>query len=170
VVDGARSRHRCAIGCFVGSESHEGAVQMQISTIGLDIAKNAARPKSPRTSSGTLATVKVVVRSAAGTLCTQKPFSATHVLQPKAGKSMKHPTPSDFIVKVNESYVNVIFKPTDSDYNFGRLADPEDIARYGPLSRSPNVRHGNTGDTGDYPPEDVAQMAHSLAVKAITSP
>jgi hypothetical protein len=40
VVDGARSRHRCAIGCFVGSESHEGAVQMQISTIGLDIAKN----------------------------------------------------------------------------------------------------------------------------------
>src|SRR5205807_8575008 len=40
VVDGARSRHRCAIGCFVGSESHEGADQMQISTIGLDIAKN----------------------------------------------------------------------------------------------------------------------------------
>ena len=39
VVDGARSRHRCAIGC-VGSKSHEGAVQMQISTIGLDIAKN----------------------------------------------------------------------------------------------------------------------------------
>jgi hypothetical protein len=83
---------------------------------------------------------------------------------------MRHPTPSDFIVKVNESYVNVIFKPTDSDYNFGRLADPEDIARYGPLSRSPNVRHGNTSDTGDYPPEEVARMAHSLAVKAITSP
>ncbi len=28
VVDGARSRHRCAIGCFVGGESHEGAVQI----------------------------------------------------------------------------------------------------------------------------------------------
>jgi hypothetical protein len=41
VVDGARSRRRCAIGCFGGSESHEGrAVQMQITTIGLDIAKN----------------------------------------------------------------------------------------------------------------------------------
>src|SRR5260370_41601174 len=40
VVDGARSRHRCAIGCFVGRESQHGAVQMQISTIGLDIAKN----------------------------------------------------------------------------------------------------------------------------------
>jgi hypothetical protein len=49
-------------------------------------------------------------------------------------------------------------------------ADPEDIALYGPLLQSPNVRHGNTGDTGDYPPEEVAQVAHSLAVKAITTP
>src|SRR5262252_3754079 len=62
------------------------------------------------------------------------------------------------------------FKPSNSDYNFGRLADPGDIARYGPLSQSPNVRQGNTGDIGDYPPEEVAQMAHSLAVKAITTP
>jgi hypothetical protein len=83
---------------------------------------------------------------------------------------MKQPTPSDFIVNVKESSVSVIFKPNNSDYNFGRLADPEDIARYGPLSQSPNVRHGTTGDTGDYPPEEVAQMAHSLAVKAITTP
>jgi len=63
----------------------------------------------------------------------------------------------------------VTFKPTDSSYSFGRLADPEDIARYGPLSRLPNMRHGKTGDTGAYPPEEVAQMAHSLAVKAIKS-
>jgi hypothetical protein len=82
---------------------------------------------------------------------------------------MKHPSPSDFIVNVQESHVSVIFKPSNSDYYFGRLADPEDIARFGPLS-SPNVRHGNTGDTGDYPSEEVAQMAHSLAVKAITNP
>jgi hypothetical protein len=81
---------------------------------------------------------------------------------------MKHPTPSDFIVDVQESHVSVIFEPSHS-HSFGRLADPEDIARFGPLS-SPNVRHGNTGDTGDYPPEEVAQMAHSLAVKAITTP
>jgi methionine-R-sulfoxide reductase len=79
---------------------------------------------------------------------------------------MKHPTPSDFILNVEESHVSVIFKPSNSDYYFGRLADPEDIARFGPLS-SPNVRQGNTGDTGDYPSEEVAQMAHSLAVKAI---
>ena len=52
---------------------------------------------------------------------------------------MRHPTPSDFIVNVKESHVSVIFKPSDSYYNFGRLADPEDIARHGPLSQSPNV-------------------------------
>src|SRR5262249_35225477 len=60
---------------------------------------------------------------------------------------MKHPTPSDFIVEAKEAHVSVIFKPSDSHYNFGRLADPEDIAQYGPLSRSSNVRHGKTGDT-----------------------
>jgi hypothetical protein len=81
---------------------------------------------------------------------------------------MKQPTASDFIVKVKESSVSVIFKPTNSDYSFDRLADPKDIARYGPLSRSPNVGYGDTGDTGDYPPKEVAQMAHSLAVKVIT--
>src|SRR5215831_14632959 len=63
---------------------------------------------------------------------------------------MKHPTPSDFIINVEESHVSVIFEPSNSDYYFGRLADPEDIARFGPLS-SPSVRPGSTGDTGDYP-------------------
>ena len=52
---------------------------------------------------------------------------------------MKQPTRSDFIVEVKESSVSVIFKPRNSDYNFVRLANPEDIARYGPLSQSPNV-------------------------------
>jgi hypothetical protein len=83
----------------------------------------------------------------------------------KAGNSMKHLTPSDFIVNVS-----VIFQPSDSHYSFGRLADPEDIARHGPLSTSPNARHAKIGDTGDYPSEEVAQMAHPLAVKGITTP
>jgi hypothetical protein len=81
---------------------------------------------------------------------------------------MKHPTPSDFTVEAKEGHVSVIFKPSDSHYNFDHLADPEDIARYGPLSRS-NVRHGKTGDTGEYPENEVAQMAHTLAVKAVTT-
>jgi hypothetical protein len=83
---------------------------------------------------------------------------------------MKHPTASDFAVEVSEANVSVIFKPTDSHYTFGRLADPEDIARYGPLSRSPSVRHGLTGDTGAYPSEEVVELALTLAVKAITTP
>lgn len=82
---------------------------------------------------------------------------------------MKHPTASDFAVEVSEANVSVIFKPSDSHYIFGRLADAEDIARYGPLSPSPNVRHGLTGDTGAYPPDEVAKLAHTLAVKAITT-
>jgi hypothetical protein len=86
------------------------------------------------------------------------------------GSAMKHPTPSDFIVEVSEAHVSVIFKPSDSHYSFGRLADPEDIARYGPLSRSTSVRHGGTGDTGAYPSDEVAELAHTLAVKAITTP
>jgi hypothetical protein len=83
---------------------------------------------------------------------------------------MKQPTPSDFTVNVAESSVSVIFKPSNSEYHFGRLTDPEDIARFGPLSQPPSVRYGSPGDTGDYPPKEVAQMAHSLAVKAITTP
>src|SRR5215470_12421615 len=88
----------------------------------------------------------------------------------ETGKSMKHPTPSDFIVNVQESHVSVIFKPSDSYYSFGRLADPEDIARHGPLSRSPNARHTKTGDTGDYPSEEVAQMAHTLVKREAHRP
>jgi hypothetical protein len=83
---------------------------------------------------------------------------------------MKHPTPSDFTVDVSEAHVSVVFKPSESHYSFGRLADPDDIARYGPLSRSPSVRHGATGDTGDYRPDEVEALAHTLAVKAITTP
>jgi hypothetical protein len=83
---------------------------------------------------------------------------------------MKHPTASDFAVELSEAHVSVTFNPSDSQYIFGRLADPEAIARYGPLSRLPNVRHGLTGDTGAYPPDEVAKLAHTLAVKAITTP
>jgi hypothetical protein len=39
VVDGARSRQRSPR-VIVANESHQGAIHMQIATIGLDIAKN----------------------------------------------------------------------------------------------------------------------------------
>jgi hypothetical protein len=81
---------------------------------------------------------------------------------------MKHPTPSDFAVDVTDTHVNLMFKPSGRSYTFGRLADPEDIARYGPLARRLET-HIGTGDTGEYPEHEVAQMAYTLAVKAVTT-
>ena len=81
---------------------------------------------------------------------------------------MKHPTPSDFAVDVTDTHVNIMFKSSGRPYTFGRLADPEDIARYGPLARRLET-HGGTGDTGEYPEDEVARMAYTLAVKAVTT-
>ena len=47
---------------------------------------------------------------------------------------MKHPTEDDFtVVEVFESGVSVLFEPTQSFYTFYRLADPNDIKRFGPV-------------------------------------
>jgi hypothetical protein len=81
---------------------------------------------------------------------------------------MKHPTPADFTVDVTDTHVNIIFKPSGRPYTFSRLADPEDIARYGPLARRLET-HGGTAHTGEYPEDEVARMAHTLAVKAVTT-
>ncbi|MGC1561441.1 MAG: hypothetical protein WA820_16535 [Bradyrhizobium sp.] len=56
---------------------------------------------------------------------------------------MKHPTEDDFtVVEVFESGVSVLFEPTQSFYTFYRLADPNDIKRFGPVSPEPdNIRH-----------------------------
>jgi hypothetical protein len=81
---------------------------------------------------------------------------------------MKHPTPSDFVIDVTEAHVNVTFNPNGRLYRFGRLADPEDIVRFGPLSRSLETE-AETDDNGEYSEEEVARMAHTLAVKAVTT-
>jgi hypothetical protein len=65
---------------------------------------------------------------------------------------MKQPTEDDFTVaEVLESGATVLFEPTHSFYTFYRLADPNDIDRFGPLSPEPdNIRHaGPSADTGD---------------------
>ena len=82
---------------------------------------------------------------------------------------MKQPTKGDFtVVEILESGVTVLFEPTRSYYTFYRLADPNDIKRFGPLSPKPDsVRHaGPSGDTGDYRSDEVQAMAHSLASDA----
>jgi hypothetical protein len=76
---------------------------------------------------------------------------------------MKHPVRSDFDTAVSEAGVNVTFKPTNSIYSFYRLAESEDIARLGPVSLE-RVRHaGPSGDTEDYPSEEVQDMAQRIA-------
>jgi hypothetical protein len=56
---------------------------------------------------------------------------------------MKTPTKADFDVEVDDGGVHVLFRPTESYYDYLLLAD-------GGLSRAPTVRHAKTGDTGDY--------------------
>jgi hypothetical protein len=80
---------------------------------------------------------------------------------------MKRPESTDFEVKVFDAGADVIFKPTSSYYWFSRLADSDDIARYGHLSLNANVRHsGRTGDTDDYDPSEVLAEARRVALGA----
>jgi hypothetical protein len=78
---------------------------------------------------------------------------------------MKHPGRNDFDSAVTEAGVTVTFKPTNSIYSFYRLAQSEDIARLGPVSPG-RVRHaGPSGDTGDYPADEVLDMAQRIAAE-----
>jgi hypothetical protein len=76
---------------------------------------------------------------------------------------MKHPVRSDFNTAVTDAGVSVTFKPTNSIYSFYRLADSNDIARFGPVSLG-NVRHaGPSGDTEDYSSDEIQAMAQRIA-------
>ena len=69
---------------------------------------------------------------------------------------MKQPTKADFDVEMDEAGVHVLFRPTESHYDYLLLAD-------GGLSLSPTVWHAKTGDTGDYVSTDVKAMADEVA-------
>jgi hypothetical protein len=58
------------------------------------------------------------------------------------------PLEADYEIEVFDGGVRVTFRPTASEFTYQQLADPDDMVREGPLSRSPNVRHA--GDTGRY--------------------
>jgi hypothetical protein len=83
---------------------------------------------------------------------------------------MQHPTEADFDVQISGAGVVATFKPTKSVYTFYRLADPDDIARHGPiLAGADTVWHAApTGDTGDYLDYQVEQMARDVAVKKLS--
>jgi hypothetical protein len=78
---------------------------------------------------------------------------------------MKHPVRNDFDSAVTQAGVTVTFKPTNSIYSFYRLGESEDTARLGPVSPG-GVRHaGPSGDTGDYPSDEVQEMAQRIAAE-----
>jgi hypothetical protein len=77
---------------------------------------------------------------------------------------MKH-----FDAAVTAAGVQVTFKPTNSTYDFLRLADTHDIARLGPVSPS-GVRHSApSGDIKDYASDEVQDMAQRIASEAAAS-
>ena len=75
---------------------------------------------------------------------------------------------ADFVVEVDETCVSVVFEPTEWRYYFGRLADPEDIARYGPLATSPGSDLAKPPD-GPYSAEQIKEIAYAIAVEAVTT-
>jgi hypothetical protein len=77
------------------------------------------------------------------------------------------PLETDYELQLLDGGVRVTFRPTESEFTYRQLADPVDIAREGPLSRSPNVRHANTGDTGSYDEREVEAVAFRLACVAV---
>jgi hypothetical protein len=91
------------------------------------------------------------------------------IAETKRDCAMKHPVESDFDTAVTEAGVTVKFKPTNSIYDFYRLADSEDIARIGPVSPA-RVRHAApSGDTEDYPSDEVRDMAQRIATEVAKS-
>ena len=77
------------------------------------------------------------------------------------------PLDADYDIELLDHGVRVTFRPTASEFVYRQLADPADIAREGPLSRSPNVRHAITGDTGSYDEREVEALASRLASTAV---
>ena len=64
------------------------------------------------------------------------------------------------------SGVNVFFKPAQSHYIFVRISDDGHVSRSAPLSRDAIVRHDGSGDTADYEPTQLFEMAYRVASKA----
>jgi hypothetical protein len=76
-----------------------------------------------------------------------------------ARPKVKQPIETDFDVQNHDAGVDVTFRPTESQYSFLLLA----------LSPRACVRHGKTGDTGDYAAGDVEATAFRVACAAIKS-
>ena len=75
--------------------------------------------------------------------------------------AVKHPAISDFHTIVAKAGVGVTFKPTNSTYIYG-LTDTNDIARL--VVSLAGVEHAGR-DTGDYPADEVQDIAQQIATE-----
>jgi hypothetical protein len=87
-------------------------------------------------------------------------FRRRRSAKPRA-RTVKHPVRNDFHTVVIKTGVNVTFKPTNSTYSFYWRADNSAIAPFAPVSLT-GVQHGGY-NTGDYPPDEVEDMARQIA-------
>ncbi len=71
-----------------------------------------------------------------------------------------------FDLKFSDAGVHVVFRPTNSHYSFHCLAEQYDVGRLGPLSPGGHVRVGSNGHADEYDPQEVYDMAFSLASRA----
>jgi hypothetical protein len=69
--------------------------------------------------------------------------------------AMKHPARSDFHTVVTAAGVSVTFKPTNSTYSFFRFLEAGALSLAG-------IQHAGR-DTGDYPSDEVQDMAQQIA-------
>ena len=66
-----------------------------------------------------------------------------------------------------DTRVNVFFTPNGNPYMFGRLVDPDDIAQTtAPCPAQWGLELGRMGST---PKDEVAAMAHALAIQAVAT-
>src|SRR3974390_890703 len=70
---------------------------------------------------------------------------------------MRQPTKTDYTIEMRDGVVEVIFNPTDSHFQWRYYL--RDLVSHTLV----NEWHGKTGDTGDYSPRDVVDMAYRLA-------
>jgi hypothetical protein len=75
------------------------------------------------------------------------------------------PVKSDFHTAVTDAGVVVTFQPTNNIYSFYRLADSEDIVRFGHVSLGSVGHAGPSVDTNDYASDEVQAMAQRIAAE-----
>src|SRR6516164_9966726 len=75
--------------------------------------------------------------------------------------AVKHPAIGDFHTVVTKAGLSVTFKPTNSNYTFIRLADHS--------ASFVGIRHAGC-NTGDYPSDEVQDMAQQICVRSLLGP